>query len=190
MGDKLHGNTHSLKWQMGETEVKFNKPSKSMYMYIHVHTYIHIHAKMLDSVYMIPRYMYMYYIHVLATIYTIHGLLIEYMYVCVIEDQSTHHDKVDQRDCVGVDVEQVHGAQHVDNDGGHSAQHHHCCPEVEPQQQKGDDKHGHCREARRDGRKGGREGRRERGREKWRMIGKGRGRQRGREKVFATPNRH
>ena len=56
----------------------------------------------------------------------------------------THHDKVDQGNCIGVDVEYCHGSQHVQNDASHCGQDDNSSPDVQTQEKEGYHEHSTC----------------------------------------------
>ena len=58
---------------------------------------------------------------------------------------TTHHDKVDKGNSVGMDIKHTHGAQHVCNDTTDSEQDDNSCPNIEAQEENAHKKYSTCR---------------------------------------------
>ena len=58
---------------------------------------------------------------------------------------TTHHDKVDKGNSVGMDIKHPHGAQHVCNDTSDSEQDDGGCPNIETQEENAHQKYSTCR---------------------------------------------
>lgn len=76
---------------------------------------------------------------------------------------TTHHDKVDEGDSVGMDTKHSHGAQHVCNNTTDSEQDDDGCPKIETQEENAYNEYSTCREEVLLVRRYGRVGRRKRG---------------------------
>ena len=58
---------------------------------------------------------------------------------------TTHHDKVDEGNSVGMDIKHSHRAQHVCNDTTDSEQDDNGCPNIETQEENAHQKYSTCR---------------------------------------------
>ena len=66
---------------------------------------------------------------------------LEISYVCLIGRSLliylTHHDKIHEGDCIGIDAEYRHRAQHVHSDAAHCDQDNNSSPDVQTQEKDG-----------------------------------------------------